>query len=123
MHEYAVVDLAGSPVLINRSKDGTLEITEDLIFHGGVGATLEMRLFSQKDLTRRLCQAGFQELIFQTEPVPCFGIAFQAAWSLPLVARKARFLYDSSAMAQFAPAYRTRIKGLSDAQAELAAWM
>jgi len=119
MHEYAVVDLAGSPVLINRSKDGTLEITEDLIFHGGVGATLEMRLFSQKDLTRRLCQSGFQELIFQTEPVPCFGIAFQGAWSLPLVARKARFVYDSSAMGQFAQEYRARMKELSELQAEL----
>src|SRR5882724_2405914 len=58
LYEYAVVDLAGSPVLINRSQEGRLEIRDDLIFHGGSGATLEMRLFSQNDLAGRLSKAG-----------------------------------------------------------------
>jgi len=38
----------GSQVLINRRADGVLEIREDLIFHGGSGATLEMREFGAR---------------------------------------------------------------------------
>ena len=30
-------------MLINRRRDGALEIRDDLTFHGGSGATLEMR--------------------------------------------------------------------------------
>jgi SAM-dependent methyltransferase len=45
LNEYRIVSLGKSPVLINRRRDGTLEIRDDLIFHGGSGATLEMREF------------------------------------------------------------------------------
>ena len=100
LHEYSIADLAGSLVLINRKRDGTFEIRDNLRFHGGVGATLEMRLFSQKDLERKLLAAGFETVVFQTEAAPEFGIAFEGGWSLPLVARKRKFVLDMQAVNQ-----------------------
>jgi SAM-dependent methyltransferase len=38
LHEYRIVPLGGAPVLINRRRDGRLEVTDELAFHGGVGA-------------------------------------------------------------------------------------
>jgi len=94
LHEYAIVGLSGVPMLINRRQDGALEVREDLVFHGGEGATLEMRLFSRKDLERKLTAAGFETVVFQTDPVPRFGIAYEGDWSHPMVARKSKFVLD-----------------------------
>src|SRR6202030_2243992 len=55
---------------------------------GGIGATLEMRLFAQADLVRKLRGAGFSDVVLQMEPVERFGIVFDGPWSRPLVARK-----------------------------------
>jgi SAM-dependent methyltransferase len=116
LHEYSIVDLKGAPVLINRSKSGELEIRDDLIFHGGVGATLEMRLFSQQGLRKRICEAGFQDPVFLTEAVSPFGIAFEGSWSLPLVARKQEFVFDRRTVGQFAREYYARIAELTEAR-------
>ena len=43
LHEFRIVPLGEANVLINRRRDGALEIRDDLVFHGGSGATLEMR--------------------------------------------------------------------------------
>ncbi len=91
LHQYSVVELAGEHVLINRKQDKTLEIHGNLVFHGGIGATLEMRLFAQADLVRKLRGAGFSDVILQMEPVERFGIVFDGPWSRPLVARKQPF--------------------------------
>jgi SAM-dependent methyltransferase len=100
LHEYAIAALSGAPVLINRRKDGTLEVRDNLVFHGGEGATLEMRLFSRKDLERKLTAAGFVTVSFLTDPVPRFGIAYEGDWSLPMVARKGVFALDPNAAGQ-----------------------
>lgn len=91
VYQYSVIELAGEHVLINRKKDRTLEIHGNLQFHGGIGATLEMRLFSQKDLERKFRAAGFSEVALQMEPVERFGIGFEGPWSRPFVARKQPF--------------------------------
>ena len=88
LHQYSVIELAGEHVLINRKKDRTLEVHENLVFHGGIGTTLEMRLFAQADLVRKLRGAGFSDVVLQMEPVERFGIVFDGPWSRPLVARK-----------------------------------
>jgi SAM-dependent methyltransferase len=114
LHEYAVVSLSGSPVLINRRRDGVLEIREDLVFHGGKGATLEMRLFSQKDLESKLNAAGFGKVSFQTEAVPRFGIFYEGGWSLPLVARKQDFSFAERTNCQLTREYLARLRDLAD---------
>jgi SAM-dependent methyltransferase len=91
LHQYSVVELTGEHVLINRKQDKTLEIHGNLVFHGGIGATLEMRLFAQADLVRKLRAAGFSDVVLQMEPVERFGIVFDGPWSRPLVARKQPF--------------------------------
>ena len=128
LHEYSVADLAGTLVLINRKRDGTLEIHDNLVFHGGVGATLEMRLFSQKDLERKLRAAGFEAVTFQSESVPRFGIVFEGKWSLPLVARKGEFVMERDTTGQLVTEYRSAAgelaelrKRYKDAEANLAA--
>ena len=114
LHEFALVSLSGSPVLINRTREGALEIRDDLVFHGGVGATLEMRLFSQKDLCAKLALAGFQEVRFLSEPAPQFGIAYEGGWSLPMLARKQEFAFDKRATGQLAREYNARIRELAE---------
>jgi SAM-dependent methyltransferase len=91
LHQYSVVELAGEHVLINRKQDKTLEIYGNLVFHGGIGTTLEMRLFGQADLVRKLRAAGFSDVVLQMEPAERFGIVFDGRWSRPLVARKQPF--------------------------------
>ena len=58
LNVYKVVQLGEKPVLINRRHDGGLEVTDDLIFHGGSGATLEMREFGITGLQSKLRKTG-----------------------------------------------------------------
>jgi len=58
----------------------------DLVFHGGPGSTLEMRLFSQGDLTREFLHAGFARVRIASEPYLPFGIHWPEPWSVPMVA-------------------------------------
>jgi len=106
LREYRVVPLGESQVLINRRADGTLEIRDDLIFHGGTGSTLEMREFGATSLRQKLCAAGFREVEFLTDNVPDFGILFDHDVSQPLIARKERFAMESRTIAEFTDAYR-----------------
>jgi hypothetical protein len=101
-------------VLINRKKDRTLEVHDKLVFHGGIGATLEMRLFSQADLVRKLKGAGFSDVVLQMEPVERFGIVFDGPWSRPLVARKQP--YPKISVADLPP--RIEIAPLAERPAE-----
>jgi SAM-dependent methyltransferase len=114
LHEFAVVPLGGTPVLINRTREGALEIRDDLVFHGGEGATLEMRIFSHKDLENKLKTAGFKTLKFLTEAIPEFGIFFEGGCSLPLVARKEDFVFDRRTIGQLAKEYNARNKDLAE---------
>ncbi len=91
LHQFAIVPLGERHVLVNRTPEGKVEVHEDLVFHGGPGATLEMRLFSESDLKRMLAGAGFGELRIYGEECPEFGIFRDGPWSLPLAARKGEF--------------------------------
>jgi SAM-dependent methyltransferase len=88
LHEYRVLPLGGAPVLVNRRRDGRLEVTDGLAFHGGVGATLEMRQFTVAALYEKLHGSGFTNVRFFNENVPEFGILFDYDVSQPLIAAK-----------------------------------
>ncbi len=86
--DWRVVDLRTGSILVNRARNGDLEIFEDLIFHGGAGQTLEMRLFTQPDLAKHLQNAGLVNFQFaEVEENPGFGIIWEGNWSMGLVAR------------------------------------
>jgi SAM-dependent methyltransferase len=88
LYEYRILPLGGAPVLVNRRRDGQLEVTADLVFHGGAGATLEMRQFTAAALHQKLLATGFTDTRFFNENVPEFGILFDHDVSQPLIAAK-----------------------------------
>ena len=88
LHEYSVTRVGNSYVLVNRTKDGAYEVFDKLNFHGGIGTTLEMRIFGEPDLMKNLSAAGFEQVTIEGEDYPPFGILFQERWSLPILARK-----------------------------------
>ena len=91
LHEYALAAPGGRTVLVNRRVDGSIEVFEDLAFHGGHGSTIEMRLFSESALRSMLIEAGFSSVHFAVEDWPGFGVEHRGSWSLPIVARKGPF--------------------------------
>ena len=88
IHDYQVTDEGGQYVLMNTTKAGVTQVFDHLIFHGGPGATLEMRLFSESSLIDEFKQAGFHNL--KTWKAPCFeyGIYAPDDWSLPMSVRR-----------------------------------
>ena len=100
LYEYRTVPLAGREVLVNRRRDGTVEVFDDLVFHGGTGETLEMRTFGISALEATLRNVGFQDVCFLTSDVPEWGITFHGDTSQPFVARKQPFVLDRSAQNQ-----------------------
>lgn len=91
LHEYALAAPGGRTVLVNRRRDGSLEVFENLSFHGGDGSTLEMRVFSETSLKEIIRQAGFSSVHIASESIPEFGVLHDEAWSLPIVGRKGAF--------------------------------
>lgn len=100
LHDFTLARLSDKTVLVNRRRDGSMEIFEDLFFHGGPGSTIEMRVFRQEALRNNLLRAGFSSVHFSIENVPEFGIEHQETWSLPIVARKGTFHYRSTELAR-----------------------
>jgi len=117
LHEFRVVPLGGGMVLINRRDDGSLEIRDDLVFHGGTGATLEMREFGVTSLDAKLRASGFRDVYFLAENMPAIGIYFDHDVSQPLVARKRPFVMEKCAVSQLIDAWREGGAGPVDGQA------
>ena len=78
----------GEYLLRDISSDGKITLYRDLIFHGGPGETLEMRIFSKQSVLKELHNAGFEKIRIVDDNMPHWGIYWNDAWSLPIVARK-----------------------------------
>lgn len=72
-HDARIVEFAGGRVLVNRTADGEVETFGDLVFHGGPGATLEMRAFAEAEVLDHLARAGFDRIRVLDAPVPAIG--------------------------------------------------
>ena len=90
LHEYSMTVVGGTHVLVNRTRSGAYQVFDKLKFHGGIGLTLEMRIFGEPDLMRNLAEAGFDRVRILGEDYPPFGILHKESWSLPILARKVR---------------------------------
>lgn len=88
LHDFSTFEHEGKQRLRNRRRDGTEETFDQLVFHGGEGATLEMRLFSRAGLTSELSRAGFSSIHFCEQDVLAWGIAWLHPWSIPFIAFK-----------------------------------
>lgn len=87
LYDYRIEKQGDMFVLTNRTRDGRVQTFPDLVFHGGPGTTLEMRLFSEADIRRHLEDAGFSDIQVHREPEFRFGIYWGAPWSVPITAR------------------------------------
>jgi SAM-dependent methyltransferase len=87
LHDWSLEREGGAWTIANRTTDGRTQRFTDLVFHGGPGTTLEMRLFSRDALLREFARAGFGRVRVADEPYLPFGILWREPWSVPLVAR------------------------------------
>lgn len=87
LNDFRLVEEDGRRRLYNTAADGSVQVFDDLVFHGGPGSTLEMRLFGLQDLLDHCLRAGFRSVAVQAEAVPERGIFWQYPWSVPILAR------------------------------------
>jgi SAM-dependent methyltransferase len=86
-HDWRLYEEGGGWKLFNRRRDGSSETFSNLVFHGGPGLALEMRVFTRADLERKLRDAGFDCVEFDSQEWREWGIVFPYPWSHPIVAR------------------------------------
>lgn len=87
LYRYVWTEIDGLKVLVNRRADGQYEVFNRFEWHGGIGDTIEMRMFGIPDLLANLDLAGLDVAVQQDDYLP-FGIHWKHPWSLPIVARK-----------------------------------
>jgi SAM-dependent methyltransferase len=95
LHETGLAQVGGATVLVNRSESGKYEVFDQLVFHGGDGATLELRTFSEADLRQKLIAAGLPNIRFDAAGSRKFGVVFSGPYSLPIGAAKGPFVLES----------------------------
>ena len=74
LHEYKISKVRGEYILHNRTKTGVKQEFSNLRFHGGPGATLEMRFFAKSSLLENIKKAGFTDIRLHEKSYPEFGI-------------------------------------------------
>jgi SAM-dependent methyltransferase len=87
LHEYRILKESGEYILKNRTATGEEQVYRNLVFHGGPGATLELRSFSEPSLLEEFERAGFGYVKIYDEPCQEFGIVWENDWSLPIASR------------------------------------
>jgi hypothetical protein len=88
LYQFEVVQALGGFRLLNRRRDGTLEVFDEVKFHGGPGQTLEMRLFSRADVLGHLAAAGLGGVQIISEDL-AWGIHYDNDCSHTILAVKA----------------------------------
>ena len=90
LHKFSIrEESSGVWLLDNVTTEGEAEQFRDLVFHGGPGTTLEMRLFSLAALERHFEAAGFVDFRVHNEAAFEHGIFWLEPWSISISARRA----------------------------------
>ncbi len=100
LHQYGLARAGEQIVLVNRRRDGSLELFDNLTFHGGPGETLELRVFTEPCLRKLLTAAGFTQVHIDCQQIPQWGIHYEGNWSLPIAARKGKLVAPVREIAQ-----------------------
>ncbi len=87
LHRYEIARTKKGHVLKNITMDGMEETFDNLVFHGGPGATLELRVFAKGPLIKEFENAGFKTIRVCGDPDFEHGVIWKDDWSLPIVAR------------------------------------
>lgn len=85
LHEHRIARGARGPVLHNRTRAGVEQTFTDLVFHGGEGATLELRVFARDHLVGLLLDAGFRDVSVEPPSFAC-GAWWPEPWSRVITA-------------------------------------
>ena len=88
LYDYQIIKRDERYILKNFTQDGREQVFENLVFHGGAGLTVEMRIFSEAPLMEEFEQAGFTEAKIHKESDFEHGVFWHQDWSLPITARK-----------------------------------
>jgi SAM-dependent methyltransferase len=72
--KFKIIDFFEKKILINEVKEDCYETFHKLNFHGGDGATLELRIFSLSDLLSNLKDNEFVNITIHKDEYPNFGI-------------------------------------------------
>ena len=134
LNEYAVTQVGAHSVLVNRTREGSLQVFDNLVFHRdpsappGAGVPLEMREFSEGDLKSILAKVGFTGMRVHGDSFERFGILWPEPWSLPIAARKGEYAMSREAAREIMERWTKlredlgRLKSVVDAT-QRAAWM
>jgi hypothetical protein len=87
LFDYRIEERDSAPTLVNITRDGRSQEFRDLVFHGGAGETLEMRVFSEESLRREFMGAGFDEVKFYADHYFDYGIYWPFFSGVPIAAR------------------------------------
>lgn len=88
LHKYEIIKRGKDHILKNITKDCRKRIFKNLVFHEGIGATLEMRVFSESSLKEEFVKAGFRQVRIYKKSYLKYGIYWNHDWSLPITARR-----------------------------------
>ncbi len=86
--QFKVLEIGGDYAMVARDDTGALSLHTDLVFHGGPGTTLEMRLFSRDDIVRQLSAVGFTDIRVHDKKISKWGILPFNDHGCPITARK-----------------------------------
>jgi len=86
LHAWRLEETPRGWRLHNVTAKGRAQVFDDLVFHGGPGSTLEMRVFSRAALERAFASAGFARVRLAAEACPRFGVEWPEPFSVPMVA-------------------------------------
>jgi SAM-dependent methyltransferase len=89
LHDWRIETEGKQRVVVNRRRDGAIDRFDNLCFHGGVGLTLEFRIFSRQGLIDSVQNAGLRVAAIHDTPIEAHGISLSAG-NFVLVAQKAR---------------------------------
>lgn len=91
LYRYEIVQDGSEYVLKNTTRDGREQVFRNLLFHGGEGKTLELRLFSEVSLREEFQRAGFSKITIYRDPDFEHGVYWNPDWSggsFPMSVRK-----------------------------------
>lgn len=74
LNKFSIQVKDNTYVLLNECPDGRKEEFSDIVFHGGPGSTIEMRLFGKSSLIANFRESGFGAPHEYSNEVPEFGI-------------------------------------------------
>lgn len=87
LNKFEIIWEGGRRLLKNVTRDDREQVFDNLVFHGGEGATLEMRLFGLPSLVDEFRRVGLEKVKVYWDSYPDFGIYWDSPNGAPVAAR------------------------------------